>query len=170
MSQNQKKIFAATIRATLLIAIVIIAHVGFLIANELANLINSSTTLYIREIEVPNSIAALFVSRDALLLVLSSICAVVYVRFCIDGLHTRTLFSRLQTHRMLGIGLTMLASSAISFICDSITQQLLPASMGHPLGVFIFNPWMLVVSLFALSLSFIFEYGRLLQEDNDSII
>lgn len=170
MTQTRTKLFAGIIKMTVLVAIAMLAWAGFLVAAELSNLVRASGPLYIQGFEVPSDISIAIVARDILLLVLSAACVVLYLRFCTEILQSGLAFNKTQSHRMLFIGMILIASSALAFACDSIVRQLLPASTDIPLGIFVFSPWMLVVALFALSLSFIFEYGRLLQEDNNSII
>lgn len=170
MTKTRTKLFTDIIKVTILVAIAMLVWTGFLVAAELSNLVRASGSLYIQETEVPSDISIAIVTRDALLLVLSAVCVVLYLRFCAEILQSSLAFSKTQSRRMLFIGVILIASSAIAFACDSIVRQLMPASTDISLGIFSFSPWMLVVALFALSLSFIFEYGRLLQEDNDSII
>lgn len=109
--------------------------------------------------------------RDVLVLALSIACLIIYLRFCLDVVSTHSIFTRIQCRRLLIVGLLLLISSAISAAFDSLCAIQLPSDVSvSAIGIFGFNAWTLVLALFALSLSAIFEYGRLLQSDVDAII
>lgn len=155
---------------TLLVATIMAAFSAFSVANE-ARTILAPVSLYIDGETIPNTVTVALTIRDVLVLALSIACLIIYLRFCLDIVNTQSIFTRKQCRRLLVLGLLLLISSVVSIAFDSLCAAQLPNDVGtSAIGIFGFNAWTLVLALFALSLSAIFEYGRLLQSDVDAII
>lgn len=157
--------------ATLSVAIIMAVFSAFSVASEARETLFTSTPLFINGENIPASVTVAFTVRDALALVLSIACLLIYLWFCLDVIGTQSIFTRKQCRRLLIIGLLLLISSAASIVFDNLYAAQLPDGVSmNSIGIFGFNAWTLVLALFALSLSAIFEYGRLLQSDVDAII
>ena len=161
--------------ATLLLATIMAAFSAFSVANEAREVLFAPTPLYINgELNgepIPSTVVTEFTIRDVLVLALSVVCLVIYLHFCLDIVNTQSRFTRKQCRRLLIVGLLLLISSVVSITFDSLCTAQLPNDVStSAIGIFGFNAWTLVLALFALSLSAIFEYGRLLQSDVDAII
>lgn len=155
---------------TLSVATIMAAFSAFSVADE-ARTILAPASLYIDGETIPNTVTAALAIRDVLVLALSVACLIIYLRFCLDAVNTHSIFTRIQCRRLLIVGFLLLISSAISAAFDSLCAIQLPSDVSvSAIGIFGFNAWTLVLALFALSLSAIFEYGRLLQSDVDTII
>ena len=155
---------------TLLVATIMAAFSAFNVANE-ARTILAPASLYIDGETIPNTVAAALTIRDILVLALSVACLIIYLRFCLDVVSTHSIFTRKQCRRLLIVGLLLLISSVVSAALDGLCTVQLPGDVSmSAIGIFGLNAWTLVLALFALSLSAIFEYGRLLQSDVDAII
>lgn len=146
------------------------AFSAFGVANEVRVLL-APVSLYIDGETIPNTVTVALTIRDVLVLALSIACLVIYLRFCLDIVSTHSIFTRKQCRRLLIVGLLLLVSSVVSAALDGLRTVQLPDDVStSAIGIFGFNAWTLVLALFALSLSAIFEYGRLLQSDVDAII
>lgn len=155
---------------TLLVATIMAAFSAFSVANEVRALL-APASLYIDGETIPNTVTVALTIRDVLVLALSIACLIIYLRFCLDIVSTHSIFTRKQCRRLLIVGLLLLISSVVSAALDSLCAIQLPDDVSmSTIGIFGFNAWTLVLALFALSLSAIFEYGRLLQSDVDAII
>lgn len=155
---------------TLLVATIMAAFSAFGVANEVRVLL-APASLYIDGETIPNTVTVALTIRDVLVLALSIACLVIYLRFCLDIVSTHSIFTRKQCRRLLIVGLLLLVSSVVSAVLDGLCTVQLPDDVSmSAIGIFGFNAWTLVLALFALSLSAIFEYGRLLQSDVDAII
>lgn len=160
--------------ATLSVAAIMAAFSAFSVANEAREVLFAPTPLYINGESIPSIPSAVLTAlaiRDVLALALSIACLIVYVNFCLDVVSTQSIFTRKQCRRLLVVGLLLLISSIVSITLDNLCAIQLPNDVSiTAIGIFGFNAWTLVLALFALSLSAIFEYGRLLQSDVDAII
>lgn len=146
------------------------AFSAFGVANEVRVLL-APASLYIDGETIPNTVTVALTIRDVLVLALSIACLIIYLRFCLDIVSTHSIFTRKQCRRLLIVGLLLLVSSVVSAALDGLRTVQLPDDVSmSAIGIFGFNAWTLVLALFALSLSAIFEYGRLLQSDVDAII
>ena len=146
------------------------AFSAFSVANEVRALL-APTPLYIDGETIPNTVTVALTIRDVLVLALSIACLIIYLRFCLDIVSTHSIFTQKQCRRLLIVGLLLLMSSVVSAALDGLCTVQLPGDVSiSAIGIFGFNAWTLVLALFALSLSAIFEYGRLLQSDVDAII
>ena len=146
------------------------AFSAFSVANEVRALL-APTSLYIDGETIPSTVTVALTIRDVLVLALSIACLIIYLRFCLDIVSAHSIFTRKQCRRLLIVGLLLLISSVVSAVFDSLCAAQLPDGFNiNAIGIFGFNAWTLVLALFALSLSAIFEYGRLLQSDVDAII
>lgn len=147
------------------------AFSAFSIADEAREMLFAPAPLFINGEPIPSTVVTTLTIRDVLVLVLSVACLIIYLRFCLDIVSTHSIFTRKQCRRLLIVGLLLLISSVISAALDSLCAVQLPDDVSmSAIGIFGFNAWTLVLALFALSLSAIFEYGRLLQSDVDAII
>lgn len=156
---------------TLLVATIMAAFSAFSVAAEAREVPFPPTPLYINGEPIPSTVVAALAIRDVLVLALSVACLIIYLRFCLDVVSTQSIFTRKQSLRLLIVGLLLLISSAVSAAFDNLCAAQLPNGASiNAIGIFGFNAWTLVLALFALSLSAIFEYGRLLQSDVDAII
>lgn len=156
---------------TLLVATIMAAFSAFSVANEAREVLFAPTPLYINGESIPSTVVTEFTIRDVLVLALSVVCLVIYLHFCLSVVNTQSIFTRKQCRRLLIVGLLLLISSVVSITFDSLCAAQLPDDVSmSAIGIFGFNAWTLVLALFALSLSAIFEYGRLLQSDVDAII
>ncbi len=157
--------------ATLSVAAIMAAFSAFSVANEAREVLLAPTPFYINGESIPSAVLTALAIRDVLALALSIACLVVYLNFCLDVVSTQSIFTRKQCRRFLVVGLLLLISSIVSIVFDSLCAVQLPNDVNtSAIGIFGFNAWALVLALFALSLSAIFEYGRLLQSDVDAII
>lgn len=157
--------------ATLSVAIVMAAFSAFTVASEARGTFLTSNPLFINGESIPTSVAVAFTIRDVLVFALSIASLLLYLRFCLDAVMSQAIFTHKQCQRLMSIGLLLLIASTVSsiFVCAYSAQ--IPSDVDiAAIGIFGFNAWTLVLALFALSLSAIFEYGRLLQSDVDAII
>lgn len=146
------------------------AFSAFGVANEVRVLL-APASLYIDGETIPNTVTVALTIRDVLVLAFSIACLIIYLRFCLDIVSTHSIFTRKQCRRLLIVELLLLVSSVVSAALDGLCTVQLPDDVSmSAIGIFGFNAWTLVLALFALSLSAIFEYGRLLQSDVDAII
>lgn len=156
--------------ATLSVAAIMAAFSAFSVANEAREVLFAPTPFYINGESIPSAVLTALAIRDVLALALSIACLIVYLNFCFDVVSTQSIFTRKQCRRFL-VGLLLLISSIVSITFDNLCAVQLPNDVSiTAIGIFGFNAWTLVLALFALSLSAIFEYGRLLQSDVDAII
>lgn len=158
--------------ATLSVAAIMAAFSAFSVANEAREVLFAPTPpLYINGESIPSAVLTALAICDVLALALSIACLIVYLNFCLDVVSTQSIFTRKQCRRLLVVGLLLLISSIVSITLDNLCTVQLPNDVSiTAIGIFGFNAWTLVLALFALSLSAIFEYGRLLQSDVDAII
>lgn len=157
--------------ATLSVAAIMAAFSAFSVANEAREVLFAPTPFYINGESIPSAVLTALAIRDVLALALSIACLIVYLNFCFDVFSTQSIFTRKQCRRFLVVGLLLLISSIVSITFDNLCAVQLPNDVSiTAIGIFGFNAWTLVLALFALSLSAIFEYGRLLQSDVDAII
>lgn len=158
--------------ATLSLAAIMAAFSAFSVANEAREVLFAPTPFYINGESIPSAVLTALAIRDVLALALSIACLIVYLNFCLDVVSTQSIFTRKQCRRFLVVGLLLLISSIVSITFDNLCAVQLPNDVSiTAIGIFFgFNAWTLVLALFALSLSAIFEYGRLLQSDVDAII
>lgn len=157
--------------ATLSVAAIMAAFSAFSVANEAREVLFAPTPFYINGESIPSAVLTALAIRDVLALALSITCLIVYLNFCLDVVSTQSIFTRKQCRRFLVVGLLLLISSIVSIAFDNLCAVQLPNDVSiTAIGIFGFNAWTLVLALFALSLSAIFEYGRLLQSDVDAII
>lgn len=167
---KRSRFISAMLLTTLLVATIMAAFSAFGVANEVRVLL-APASLYIDGETIPNTVTVALTIRDVLVLALSVVCLVIYLHFCLDVVNTQSIFTRKQCRRLLIVGLLLLISSVVSITFDSLCAAQLPNDVStSAIGIFGFNAWTLVLALFALSLSAIFEYGRLLQSDVDAII
>ena len=167
---KRSRFISAMLLTTLLVATIMAAFSAFSVANEVRALL-APASLYIDGETIPNTVAVALTIRDVLVLALSIACLIIYLRFCLDIVSTHSIFTRKQCRRLLIVGLLLFISSVVSAVFDSLCAVQLPNDVStSAIGIFGFNAWTLVLALFALSLSAIFEYGRLLQSDVDAII
>lgn len=156
---------------TLLVATIMAALSAFSVANEAREILFAPAPLFINGEAIPNTVTTALAIRDVLVLTLSIACLIIYLHFCLDVVSTQSIFTRKQCRRLLVVGLLLLISSIVSITLDNLCAIQLPNDVSiTAIGIFGFNAWTLVLALFALSLSAIFEYGRLLQSDVDAII
>lgn len=168
---KRSRFISAMLLATLSVVIIMAVFSAFNVAGEVREMLFASTPLFINGESIPAAVTVAFTIRDALVLVLSIACLLIYLHFCLDVVSAQSIFTRKQCRRLLAIGLLLLISSVVSIAFDSLCAAQLPNDVGtSAIGIFGFNAWTLVLALFALSLSAIFEYGRLLQSDVDAII
>lgn len=168
---KQSRFISAMLLATLSVATIMAAFSAFSVANEARGMLFTPAPLFINGESIPSTVVTTLTIRDVLVLALSVVCLIVYLRFCLDVVSTQSIFTRKQCRRLLIVGLLLLISSVVSIAFDSLCTAQLPNDVSTSvIGIFGFNAWMLVLALFALSLSAIFEYGRLLQSDVDAII
>lgn len=157
--------------ATLSVAAIMAAFSAFSVANEAREVLFAPTPFYINGESIPSAVLTALAIRDVLALALSIACLIVYLNFCLDVVSTQSIFTRKQCRRFLVVGLLLLISSIVSITFDNLCAVQLPNDVSiTAIGIFGSNAWTLVLALFALSLSAIFEYGRLLQSDVDAII
>lgn len=167
---KRSRIISVMLLTTLLVATIMAAFSAFGVANEVRVLL-APASLYIDGETIPNTVTVALTIRDVLVLALSIACLIIYLRFCLDIVSTHSIFTRKQCRRLLIVGLLLLVSSVVSAVLDGLCTVQLPDDVSmSAIGIFGFNAWTLVLALFALSLSAIFEYGRLLQSDVDAII
>ena len=156
---------------TLSVAAIMAAFSAFSVANEAREVFFAPAPLFINGESIPSTVVTTLTIRDVLILALSVACLIIYLCFCLDIVSTHSIFTRKQCRRLLVVGLLLLISSATSAVLDGLCTVQLPGDVSmSAIGIFGFNAWTLVLALFALSLSAIFEYGRLLQSDVDAII
>ncbi|MEE0449866.1 MAG: hypothetical protein UC928_08265 [Collinsella sp.] len=168
---KQGRFISAMLLATLSVVTIMAAISAFSVANKAREALFAPTPLYINGESIPASVTAALTIRDVIVLALSIACLLIYLRFCLDVVNTQSIFTRKQCRRLLVVGLLLLISSVVSIAFDSLCAAQLPNNVSTSvIGIFGFNAWTLVLALFALSLSAIFEYGRLLQSDVDAII
>ena len=167
---KRSRFISAMLLTTLLVATIMAAFSAFGVANEVRVLL-APASLYIDGETIPNTVTVALTIRDVLVLAFSIACLIIYLRFCLDIVSTHSIFTRKQCRRLLIVGLLLLVSSVVSAALDGLCTVQLPDDVSmSAIGIFGFNAWTLVLALFALSLSAIFEYGRLLQSDVDAII
>ena len=168
---KRSRFIGAMLFVTLSVAIIMAVFSAFNVAKETRETLFASTPLFINSESIPNAITIVFTVRDILVLVLSIACLFIYLRFCLDVIVAQSVFTQKLYQRLLSIGLLLLVSSVVSAALDGLCTVQLPDDVSmSAIGIFGFNVWTLVLALFALSLSAIFEYGRLLQSDVDAII
>lgn len=168
---KRSRFISTMLLTTLLVATVMAAFSAFSVANEAREILFAPAPLFINGEPIPNTIIAALTVRDVLVLALSIACLIIYLHFCLNVVSTQSIFTQKQCRRLLVVGLLLLISSVVSICFDNLcAAQLSNNVSSNAIGIFGFNAWTLVLSLFALSLSAIFEYGRLLQSDVDAII
>ena len=168
---KQSRFISAMLLGTLSVATIMAAFSAFSVANESREAFFAPAPLFINGETIPNTVAAALTIRDILILALSVACLIIYLRFCLDVVSTHSIITRKQCRRLLIVGLLLLISSVVSVALDGLCTVQLPGDVSmSAIGIFGFNAWTLVLALFALSLSAIFENGRLLQSDVDAII
>lgn len=156
---------------TLLVATIMAAFSAFSVANEARETLFAAVPQFINGEPIPNTVTTALTIRDILVLALLVACLIIYLYFCLGIVNAQSIFTRKQCRRLLVVGLLLLISSVVSITFDNLcAAQLSNNVSSNVIGIFGFNAWTLVLSLFALSLSAIFEYGRLLQSDVDAII
>lgn len=153
------------------VAIIMAVFSAFNVAHEAREAFFAPTPLFINGETIPSAVTIAFTIRDVIVLALSVACLLLYMRFCLDAIGTQSLFTHKQCQRLLSTGLLLLAASGVSGAFGCVYSTQIPSGVDiTAIGIFGFNAWTLVLALFALSLSAIFEYGRLLQSDVDAII
>lgn len=168
---KQGRFISAMLLATLSVTTIMAAFSVFSVANEAREMLFAPAPLFINGESIPSTVVTTLTIRDVLVLALSVACLILYLHFCLDVVNTQSIFTRKQCRRLLVVGLLLLISSIVSITFDNLCAAQLPNDVSTSvIGIFGFNAWTLVLALFALSLSAIFEYGRLLQSDVDAII
>lgn len=168
---KRSRFISATLLATLSVAIIMAVFSAFNVAVEAREALFTSTPLFINDETIPSTVTIAFTIRDVIVLALSIASLLLYLRFCLDAIGTQSLFTHKQCQRLLSIGLLLLVASGVSGAFGCAYSVQIPSGVDiAAIGIFGFNAWTLVLALFALSLSAIFEYGRLLQSDVDAII
>lgn len=168
---KQGRFISTMLLATLSVTTIMAAFSAFSIADEAREMLFAPAPLFINGEPIPSTVVTTLTIRDVLVLALLVACLILYLHFCLDVVNNQSIFTRKQCRRLLVAGLLLLISSVVSIAFDSLCAAQLPNDVGtSAIGIFGFNTWTLVLALFALSLSAIFEYGRLLQSDVDTII
>lgn len=170
-NSSSKHVLSTLVVVVLAVLTLMTAYAAFSVAAEIRQFIIASTAQSTSAIIAEEIPGWCIISRDMIsaLLIITSI--VLYTLFCSDILQRHIVFDKKQCRRLFSIGMLLLIDSAVSFLIDCTTTfstSTIPA--GTALGVLPFSPWILITSLLSLSLSFIFERARLLQEDVDDIL
>lgn len=168
---KRSRFISTMLLTTLLVATNIAVISAFSVANEVRETLFTPAPLFISGEAIPNTVTAALTIRDVMVLALSIACLIIYLHFCLDVVSAQSIFTQKQCRRLLVVGILLLFSSVVSIAFDNLCAAQLPNVISiSAIGIFGFNAWTLVLALFALSLSAIFEYGRLLQSDVDAII